>query len=594
MARVRRIALAALVVVASGCANRYLVTVEVERGSVSGDIYSLRETHVFAGGSPVTNVLPEELTGQPLVGLDFGLIARNRDEGELVIDVDALDDNDVVVGSGTASIELGADTRGGVTVLLTLGAPSDTDMDGVVDALDNCPMDANPNQEDCDSDDVGDLCDSDCACCMVIQDMDMDGIQDADDNCPNDFNPLQEDTVPAGGDGVGDACGDFDMDGSADGDDCAPEDMTVFPGALDNPDGTDQDCAPGRSSYDLTDPADAIGPPVSGNYVPRHEATSSDIAVVTLPNPTSTAPGLVVFIDLADGTLVAMPTSLSSPGDVAVNDGPAGAAVPVVYVTDADNDEIVDFLLDGTERAGTNPTFFGAGPGVAFTPNGNGFAGQTTAGTLNFFSADEFETGGWPPMTTGAANLSNGTAGVTLADVAGRIVGTEPLSAVAFFLSGMFDVAQVAFLPTTGSPVMGDGGVLLPAPSVPTTDILYDQANDLLLVSATDGVSSGEILVWTANASASMTLSSHVASDAGTFGDFCPTGMHLVGSTLYIADACNDRILTANLAPNGSNLDFSVGVETPTCGGPITVSPAASGSMMVVGCPDRIEVHGAD
>jgi hypothetical protein len=50
---------------------------------------------------------------------------------------------------------------------------TDTDMDGIPDIDDNCPLNANPQQEDCDLDGVGDACDSE-------PDLDGNGIQD---NC---------------------------------------------------------------------------------------------------------------------------------------------------------------------------------------------------------------------------------------------------------------------------------------------------------------------------------------------------------------------------------------------------------------------------
>ncbi|MBZ0205620.1 MAG: thrombospondin type 3 repeat-containing protein, partial [Flavobacteriales bacterium] len=61
------------------------------------------------------------------------------------------------------------------------GTLADADGDGVCDSADNCPLIANPFQEDLDADSYGDAC----------------------DNCPNDPNPMQEDSD---GDGVGDAC----------------------------------------------------------------------------------------------------------------------------------------------------------------------------------------------------------------------------------------------------------------------------------------------------------------------------------------------------------------------------------------------------
>ncbi len=38
-------------------------------------------------------------------------------------------------------------------------SPIDTDGDGIVDALDNCPLDPNPDQADADADGIGDVCD---------------------------------------------------------------------------------------------------------------------------------------------------------------------------------------------------------------------------------------------------------------------------------------------------------------------------------------------------------------------------------------------------------------------------------------------------
>ena len=76
----------------------------------------------------------------------------------------------------------------------------DADGDGVADASDNCPLVANPAQEDFDGDRSGDAC----------------------DNCPATFNPTQRDLDR---DGQGDACDD-DLDG-----DGVPNDSDACPAA---------------------------------------------------------------------------------------------------------------------------------------------------------------------------------------------------------------------------------------------------------------------------------------------------------------------------------------------------------------------------
>ena len=122
---------------------------------------------------------------------------------------------------------------------LCIGCNLDNDCDSICNpgesdphcsGSDNCPDVFNPDQNDSDEDEIGDICD-DCTdtdgdgygtpgfpnntCpldnCPYIanpsqEDADGDGVGDACDNCPEDYNPTQEDTDEGVGDGIGDAC----------------------------------------------------------------------------------------------------------------------------------------------------------------------------------------------------------------------------------------------------------------------------------------------------------------------------------------------------------------------------------------------------
>jgi hypothetical protein len=81
----------------------------------------------------------------------------------------------------------------GPVIPITLVDP-DGDGDGVPNAADNCPNDANADQADTDGDGIGDVCEPD---------GDEDGIADDLDNCPAVANADQIDTD---GDAEGDAC----------------------------------------------------------------------------------------------------------------------------------------------------------------------------------------------------------------------------------------------------------------------------------------------------------------------------------------------------------------------------------------------------
>ena len=88
----------------------------------------------------------------------------------------------------------------------------DSDSDGINNEADNCPDDANPNQEDIDNDTMGDACDDD---------IDNDLVDNSDDAFPFDVNEQSD----FDGDGTGDnADADDDNDGLNDTEDAFDND----------------------------------------------------------------------------------------------------------------------------------------------------------------------------------------------------------------------------------------------------------------------------------------------------------------------------------------------------------------------------------
>ncbi|MEK6947666.1 MAG: thrombospondin type 3 repeat-containing protein [Nanoarchaeota archaeon] len=145
-----------------------------------------------------------------------------------ITDVTSLGDNsfrfDLGMGSNTIYFEVpqeGENTKRGYVILIQRG--TDTDNDGRVDVLDNCPAIFNVDQFDTDNDNIGDDCDTD---------IDGDSLLNGNDNCENVANIEQNDYD---GDGMGDDCdNDRDGDGVLNTEDTCP---TIFNGDQDDADG---------------------------------------------------------------------------------------------------------------------------------------------------------------------------------------------------------------------------------------------------------------------------------------------------------------------------------------------------------------------
>jgi len=85
-----------------------------------------------------------------------------------------------------------------------INSTTDSDLDGIPDVNDNCPLTYNPTQVDQDVDDVGNACDNCPSISNPLQeDADADNIGNVCDNCPTFNNPNQSD---GDADHVGDLC----------------------------------------------------------------------------------------------------------------------------------------------------------------------------------------------------------------------------------------------------------------------------------------------------------------------------------------------------------------------------------------------------
>lgn len=164
-------------------------------------------------------------------------------------------------------------------------APPDTDLDTIVDSVDNCPSNANTDQLDTNDDDQGNVCDTD---------DDGDGDLDNADNCPLAINADQLDTD---GDLQGDACDtDDDNDGDLDSADNCP--------LVSNADQADGDT---DGLGDACDPVEVGGGGIKGPLV------NALVTVYELDSAESDFKGAV--IDTGTTNDQAQMTGISVPGD---------------------------------------------------------------------------------------------------------------------------------------------------------------------------------------------------------------------------------------------------------------------------------------
>ncbi|RME03312.1 MAG: hypothetical protein D6812_05325 [Deltaproteobacteria bacterium] len=272
----------------------------------------------------------------------------------------------------------------------------DADGDGIENGADDCPWNANADQEDADGDGQGDVCDNCPALPNTEQrdfdgdgmgdacdpDADGDGIDNERDNCPDIVNPDQEDTD---GNGTGDRCEpDADGDGIENERDNCPE--------IANP---DQEDADGNGIGDACD-IRGIFPLDAKIHVPMddpHAVVSGDfngdgfLDLAVLDEGRNT---LGILLGRGDGIFLPM------------HSYPVGMAPGALATADFDNDGILDLAIlnfgvwdeeCGCSRHSSLMLFLGLGDGsfsLAHSfPTGN---------RPNALAVEDFDRNGWPDI----------------------------------------------------------------------------------------------------------------------------------------------------------------------------------------------------
>ena len=337
-------------------------------------------------------------------------------------------------GAGGAGAEGGAGGAGGAGGEGGM-APLDTDMDGIVDADDNCPMVANEDQADMDDDGAGDVCDDD---------RDGDTVANDTDNCPDAAN---EDQANLDEDGTGDVCDDdIDGDGAANEADNCPLTANPEQGDVDE-DGAGDACDDDSDNdgvANLDDNCPLVDNPGQEDGDSLYLATITEDAARVQRVHTDAASTVELFDDDASDAI-----------ELGFEYNFYGQAYQSVYIG---SNGIISFAADGANTYQSSRLFTDTTPNAVITPcwvdlapntvtyelfgeapnrefvvswDARGFSGAGMAGQVVLS-----ESGGGELFTTRCAG---GPQGIENADGSGRTVVDTAYEAATFTIEESFD-----------------------------------------------------------------------------------------------------------------------------------------------------------
>ncbi|MEQ1803486.1 MAG: thrombospondin type 3 repeat-containing protein [Gammaproteobacteria bacterium] len=236
--------------------------------TIGGDDWSLFDgsgpPDPYMAGTPSPRGLTAQAAGQAGVGCAGTSGGMSGTSGAFDLWNVIIDDGTYLILANTPDIGachlFGTTTTSGCpadeslagTSYLVFAAPGapDTDGDGNLDGLDNCPSNANAGQTDADADGIGDVCDGD---------IDGDTVANGADNCPLSANADQADTDT---DGRGNVC-----------DNCRLVSNTAA-GTVPN------SGAPGVPKYQLDSDSDGYGNACDADINNSGGTTSTDFAIL--------------------------------------------------------------------------------------------------------------------------------------------------------------------------------------------------------------------------------------------------------------------------------------------------------------------------
>ncbi|HEV8321427.1 MAG TPA: thrombospondin type 3 repeat-containing protein [Myxococcota bacterium] len=416
-------------------------------------------------------------------------------------------------------------------------------------------------------------------------DTDNDGVPDSLDNCRFVANPGQANSYPAppGSDAEGDACDDTDGDATIDAADCAAEDPLREPGTPDPCDGADTDCVIGACALD------------AAGLVPVAAAAAADTVVMTLDALPGPGPGAVWSVLGGTATTRFLDTtSIADPRGVAVNPLPATARV---YVAAEASSTLADFQIDsgvdptGVEQVDFVPPATGGTTLRVVTDAGAAYAlaARGDVPGVVFFRPTTFESSVVTDGNPVAHDLTLAPFSVAAPDRVSAIALRAVTGAVYAWLAfGENTQVLELNLSTTGSLIAGDSGYLDAAdqPSAHARDLLMTPGGVLAAASYDTATSGGFVTTYippgTPTAATTDLAAEAVVPDAAG-APACPRALalSLAGTTLYVADWCNARVLAVTLDPATALLTFG-GPVTPVCAGPFALAVASNGGSEVV------------